>query len=115
MAELRRLQLQQRVMVSELQHRTRNLLAVVRVIACHSFTGHVADDALGRFLERLSSLSRVQAFIGRAEGERVKLADIVRAELEAYHPRPHIRDSKCTDPTVRARMSSGADHRAGAA
>ncbi len=41
MAELQRLQAQQRVLVSELQHRTRNLLAVVRAIAAHSFTGHV--------------------------------------------------------------------------
>ena len=84
MAELQRLQSQQRVLVSELQHRTRNLLAVVRAIAAHSFAGHVADGALDGFFERLSSLGRVQGLISRAEGERVKLADIVRAELEAY-------------------------------
>ena len=84
MAELQRLQSQQRVLVSELQHRTRNLLAVVRAIAAHSFAGHVADGALDGFFERLSSLGRAQNLISRAEGERVKLADIVRAELEAY-------------------------------
>jgi len=84
MAELQRLQSQQRVLVSELQHRTRNLLAVVRAIAAHSFTGHVDGMALDGFFERLSSLGRVQGLISRAEGERVKLADIVRAELEAY-------------------------------
>lgn len=84
MAELQRLQSQQRVLVSELQHRTRNLLAVIRAIAAHSFAGHVADGALEGFFERLSSLGRVQGLISRAEGERVKLADIVRAELEAY-------------------------------
>ncbi len=84
MAELQRLQSQQRVLVSELQHRTRNLLAVVRAIATHSFTGHINGAALDGFFERLSSLGRVQGLISRAEGERVKLADIVRAELEAY-------------------------------
>lgn len=84
MAELQRLQSQQRVLVSELQHRTRNLLAVVRAIAAHSFTGHVLGGVLDGFFERLSSLGRVQGLISRAEGERVKLADIVRAELEAY-------------------------------
>jgi two-component sensor histidine kinase len=84
MAELQRLQSQQRVLVSELQHRTRNLLAVVRAIASHSFAGQAVDGALGGFFERLSSLGRVQGLISRAEGERVKLIDIVRAELEAY-------------------------------
>jgi two-component sensor histidine kinase len=84
MAELQRLQSQQRVLVSELQHRTRNLLAVVRAIAAHSFAGHETNGALDGFFERLSSLGRVQGLISRAEGERVKLADIVRAELEAY-------------------------------
>jgi two-component sensor histidine kinase len=84
MANLQRLQSQQRVLVSELQHRTRNLLAVVRAIATHSFAGHVTGGALDGFFERLSSLGRVQGLISRAEGERVKLADIVRAELEAY-------------------------------
>lgn len=82
MAELQRLQSQQRVL--ELQHRTRNLLAVVRAIAAHSFAGHVNGNALEGFFERLSSLGRVQGLISRAEGERVKLSDIVRAELEAY-------------------------------
>jgi len=84
MAQLQRLQSQQRVLVSELQHRTRNLLAVVRAIATHSLAGHASDGALDGFFERLSSLGRVQGLISRAEDERVKLADIVRAELEAY-------------------------------
>lgn len=84
MAELQRLQSQQRVLVSELQHRTRNLLAVVRAIATQSFVGNVTGGALEGFSERLSALGRVQGLISRAEGERVKLTDIVRAELEAY-------------------------------
>ena len=84
MAELQRLQTRQRVLVAELQHRTRNLLAVVRAISSQMFTGHVGDGMLSSFLERLSSLGRVQGLISRADGERVKLADIVWAELEAY-------------------------------
>ena len=84
MAELQRLQSQQRVLVGELQHRTRNLLAVVRAIATHSFSEQIAEPQLEGFFERLSSLGRVQGLISRAEGERVKLADIVWAELEAY-------------------------------
>jgi two-component sensor histidine kinase len=100
MAELQRLQSHQRVLVSELQHRTRNLLAVVRAIAAHSFAGHVVDGPLGGFFERLNSLGRVQGLISRAEGERVKLADIVRAELEAYAHAPRSR-LEVHGPTVR--------------
>jgi two-component sensor histidine kinase len=100
MAELQRLQAQQRILVSELQHRTRNLLAVVRAIASHSFSGHVADGSLEGFFERLSSLGRVQGLISRAEGERVKLADIVRAELEA-HAQTHRSRLEMHGPNVR--------------
>jgi two-component sensor histidine kinase len=83
MDELQRLQARQRVLVAELQHRTRNLLAVVRAIASQSLEG---CGALDSFLERLGSLGRVQGLISRADGERVRLADIVWAELEAYAP-----------------------------
>jgi two-component system, chemotaxis family, CheB/CheR fusion protein len=88
------------VLVSELQHRTRNLLAVVRAIAAHSFAGQIADCALDGFFQRLSSLGRVQGLISRAEGERVKLADIVRAELEAYGHTARLR-LEMHGPTVR--------------
>jgi len=100
MAELQRLQSQQRVLVSELQHRTRNLLAVVRAIASHSFVGQIAGGVLDGFFERLSSLGRVQGLISRAEGERVHLSDVVRAELEAYAQTARSR-LEVHGPTVR--------------
>jgi two-component sensor histidine kinase len=84
MTELQRLQSQQRVLVCELQHRTRNLLAVVRAIASQTFGDNADAASLGSFLERLSALGRVQGLIGRADRQRVKLSDIVWAELEAY-------------------------------
>jgi two-component sensor histidine kinase len=86
MSELQRLQARQRVLVVELQHRTRNLLAVVRAIASQSLRGRGHDGALDSFLERLSALGRVQGLIGRADERSVKLSDIVWAELEAYAP-----------------------------
>ena len=100
MAQLQRLQAQQRVLVAELQHRTRNMLAVVRAIAAHSFPGRLGEPELTGFFERLSSLGRVQGLISRADGERVKLADIVWAELEAcaYGSRSHL---EVHGPTVR--------------
>jgi two-component sensor histidine kinase len=86
MSELQRLQSHQRVLVAELQHRTRNLLAVVRAIASQSFEGRINDSALESFLQRLSALGRAQGLISRAECDRVNLSDIVWTELEAHAP-----------------------------
>jgi two-component sensor histidine kinase len=100
MVELQRLQTQQHVLVAELHHRTRNLLAVVRAIASQSFEGQLNDAALEAFLERLSALGRAQSLIGRADYERVSLSDIVWAELEAYAPAARRR-LEVHGPTVR--------------
>jgi two-component sensor histidine kinase len=74
----------QHALDSDLQHRTRNLLAVVRAIATQSFQPHLPENVLNAFTERLSSLGRVQGLLSRADNERVKLIDVVWAELEAY-------------------------------
>jgi len=100
MVELQRLQTQQQVLLAELQHRTRNLLAVVRAIASHSFEGQISEPPLEAFLERLSALGRAQSLIGRAEFDRVNLGDIVWAELEAYAPSARRR-LEVHGPTVR--------------
>jgi two-component system CheB/CheR fusion protein len=84
MNHLQQLQAHQRVLVAELQHRTRNLLAVVRAIASQTFAGSANGVALDAFLERLSALARAQGLISRADHERVKLEEIVWAELAAY-------------------------------
>ena len=80
--ERRRLQARQAVLMAELQHRTRNLLAVVRAIA---------DRTLGRgpaFAEygaRLAALGRVQGLLsGSKQDWSVPVAEIVRAELDAH-------------------------------
>ena len=77
-------QTQQRVLVAELQHRTRNLLAVVRAIASQTFGRRADGTALPAFIDRLTSLARVQGLPGCVEGERVKLVDIIRAEVEPF-------------------------------
>jgi two-component sensor histidine kinase len=100
MGELQRMQSHQRLLMAELQHRTRNLLAVVRAIAAQSFEGQIEDAALESFLQRLSALGRVQGLISRAECDRVSLADIVWAELEAYAPSARAR-LEVHGPTVR--------------
>ena len=74
----------QRVLVAELQHRTRNLMAVVQSIA-HQTRDNV--DTLAefedRFSDRLEALSRVQSLLSRADNEPITLGALVVMELDA--------------------------------
>ena len=82
--ELRRMQEQQQVLVSELQHRTRNLLGVVHSIAQQTLAASNTLDAFGpAFNERLAALSRVQGLLSRAEEEPIMLGTLIRSELDA--------------------------------
>ncbi|MBV8915187.1 MAG: PAS domain-containing protein [Acetobacteraceae bacterium] len=83
--ETRELQNQQAVMVAELQHRTRNLIAVVRSLADRTMSGSRSiEDFQERFRERLAALSRVQGLLSRlAPSERVTVDELIRAELAA--------------------------------
>ncbi|WP_175558883.1 PAS domain S-box protein [Paracoccus chinensis] len=82
--ELRRLQMRQEVLVAELQHRTRNLIGVVRSVA-HQTMGETGS--IGAFREafdhRLKALSRVQGLLSRAEHEPITLRALLSLELDA--------------------------------
>ncbi len=78
--DLKLLQDRQGVLVSELQHRTRNLLAVVSAIARRNFGRTEASE---EFQLRLATLGRVQGFLSRAENWSLDLAELVRTELRA--------------------------------
>ena len=83
--DLQQLHARLRVLVAELQHRTRNLLALVRSIAAETI-GHVAEDPrtqYAAFSERLAALSRAQSLVTRADAEYVDLESLLRAELAA--------------------------------
>ncbi len=74
------LQGRQSVLVAELQHRTRNLLAVVSAIARRNFG---RSDSSTDFQLRLATLGRVQGFLSRAEDWSLDLEELVHAELRA--------------------------------
>ncbi|WP_207540531.1 sensor histidine kinase [Sabulicella rubraurantiaca] len=82
--DLRELQGRQSVMVSELQHRTRNLLGVVSGLASQT-DREVTDLAefRSRFQRRLEALSRVQGLLSRADQQPVTLEMLLRTQLEA--------------------------------
>ncbi len=82
--QLKALQQSQAVMVAELQHRTRNLIAVVRSIADDTMEQTGPTEAFRPALaNRLSALSRVQGLLSRAEVEPITMEAVVRLELDA--------------------------------
>jgi two-component system CheB/CheR fusion protein len=71
----------QTVLIAELQHRTRNLLAVVQSVAQQTLEKGEARDA---FFVRLAALARVQGLISNATDEQIELGEIIRLELRAH-------------------------------
>ena len=83
--ELRDLQERQKVLVAELQHRTRNLMGVVRVMADKTAgAGGDLPEFRIRFRDRLDALARVQGLLSRmSEHDRVTFDELVETELAA--------------------------------
>ncbi|WP_294394009.1 HWE histidine kinase domain-containing protein [uncultured Sphingomonas sp.] len=83
--DLLALQERQQVLVAELQHRTRNLLGVVRSVA--ERTGEASGDYADfrtRFRDRLEALARVQGLLSRlGESDRVAFDELLGTELAA--------------------------------
>lgn len=83
--ELKSLEGRQAVLIAELHHRTRNLLAVVQSIASQTLRSAKSLDAFAAEFEgRLRALSRVQGLLARVEQRDVDLSEIVEAELAAH-------------------------------
>ncbi|WP_428970237.1 PAS domain-containing protein [Sphingomonas sp. Xoc002] len=73
----------QKVLVNELQHRTRNLMGVVRSMSDKTARASAdLPDFRTRFRDRLEALSRVQGLLSRLEDhDRVTFDDLIRTEL----------------------------------
>lgn len=72
------------VLIAELQHRTRNLLAVVRSITHQVLkTSPSREDFAVRLNDRLSALSRVQGLLSRPAGTPVSIGELLTMELAA--------------------------------
>lgn len=84
--DLRELQDRQRVLVGELQHRTRNLMAVIRAVADRTMrTSPGIEDFREDFGARLDALARVQSLLSRLDDhDRVTFDELIRAELAAH-------------------------------
>jgi two-component system CheB/CheR fusion protein len=77
------------MLIAELQHRTRNLLAVVDGLAEQTLASckTLADFAVP-FRQQLATLSRVQGLLSRGESSPVMLNELVELELSALGAKP---------------------------
>ncbi len=84
-AALRESEARQHVLAAELQHRTRNIMAVVQAMSEQTRERSLdLVDFTHRFGDRLAALARAQSYLSRlAEGERVTFGDLIRGELSA--------------------------------
>jgi two-component system, chemotaxis family, CheB/CheR fusion protein len=74
-----------RILVGELQHRTRNLIGIVMAMADRTAVhGQSVEQFRTSFRERLMALSRVQGLLSRAApGDGVAFDDVLESELSA--------------------------------
>ena len=83
--DLRGLQDRQQVLLAELQHRTRNLLAVVQSLARKTMRSKTTlEEFSSEFESRLRALSRVQGLIAQTDYDAVELRPLIEAELAAH-------------------------------
>lgn len=82
--ELRQARERQQLLVAELQHRTRNLIGVVKALATMTARGCTDVRSFqASFGERLEALSRSQGLLSRSEEEPITLERLLRMELAA--------------------------------
>jgi PAS domain S-box-containing protein len=80
--DLLQLQAQQSVLVAELQHRVRNMLAVVRSVFNRTAeAGGDLEDIAQHFTGRLDALARTQVIVTRSASGMVDLESMIREEL----------------------------------
>ncbi|HTI67266.1 MAG TPA: CheR family methyltransferase [Caulobacteraceae bacterium] len=96
----------QKLLMGELQHRVKNILAVVRSIANRTLdTSETLEEFAAHFDGRLRALARTQGVLSRhAEGE-IELEEIVREELlsHAVHDDDQI---EVSGPPIRLRQKA---------
>lgn len=73
----------QQMLMREVLHRTKNLLAVIQSIAAGTFRG-MNDPAQQAFLSRLHALSNAHGLLTDASGKGATLEDIVRSQLASF-------------------------------
>ncbi|MCE7029661.1 PAS domain-containing protein [Jiella sp. CBK1P-4] len=86
MTDERRTADRMQVLVGELQHRTRNLIGVVKSIAQRTFRASTSLEQFSEdFFNRLDALARVNSLLSRLEdGSRVTFDQLIDAEMSGH-------------------------------
>jgi PAS domain S-box-containing protein len=74
----------QQILIAELNHRVKNMLAVVQAIAHQTFRGVECGDAAETFAGRLSALAAAHTILTRQSWEAADLDEIASAVLEPH-------------------------------
>ncbi len=75
----------QRVLISELNHRVKNMLSVVMSIASHTLETAPSPEAFNAALNgRLHAMSRAYGLLSRENWKEVSIVELARQELEAF-------------------------------
>jgi len=78
----------QNLLMNELAHRGKNLLAVVQAITVRTLSGpHTLDEAREVLLKRIQTLARSQSVLAEGGLEGAPIGDIVRFEVEGFADR----------------------------
>jgi PAS domain S-box-containing protein len=89
--ERKHAQARQELLTQEIQHRTKNLFAVVLAVVSRSFAGkHTVKDAEAAVMDRLHSLGKTHLLMIDKEWQGADLVEIVRAEMSPYAGRVQI-------------------------
>lgn len=75
----------QRLLMSELTHRVRNILAVIQAIARQTMRGgQPKEELLKRFEGRLAALAGAHTLLVESDWKGADLADLIHQQLDAY-------------------------------
>jgi two-component system CheB/CheR fusion protein len=84
---LREGEARQRLLLSELTHRVRNILAVIQAIARHTLRGdQTSKDLIERFEGRLSALASAHTLFVESDWKGADLAELASQQLAPYRP-----------------------------
>ena len=90
-SEKKQAQARQELLTREIQHRTKNLFAVVLAVVSRSFAGkYTVKDAETAVVSRLRSLGQTHVMLIDKEWQGADLAEIVRTEMSPYGSRVQI-------------------------
>jgi two-component system CheB/CheR fusion protein len=96
----------QRLLLGELQHRVRNVLAVVRSLASRTLESSTGlEDFASHFDGRLETLARTQNILTRTSEVTVDLEELVRDELTSLTA-PDSDQVEVSGPVVRLRQNA---------